>query len=431
MQTDAARSPGLSRNRAANLPGPSAETYCSGRWFVFTWLLFFASTAFGEVRLPLQGYYRVGRFFPVLVDGTDASGGTRLSAGECLDCDVEPTTASSLIVPMLAIGEPHALSNGHLPIALNSLAENERLVASTTAELPADLFPQCKVIAVHLDPADLLPGPPAAWESLDAIVLDAPSFSRITDSQRSSLLAGGVSLIATGQKPDDRWPWQQRDMVWRLDGNALGPGNQSIDEATYSPTFGWVPGWSAGMRGQVMGIATLITLLTCGILLAKTNRWTAAFSIAVPLLATGGIVIWRQSLASVERAGGDILIASNGLVQRDSWVYQRARTDSIQTVPWAGWTRPMFGSNRGVDEAAPRIQVKPDGTLSFSYHAIAGHTMAFVRREIQPGSSPATSPAQDSPMQELAKSVYLKAGYKIAGQVTGSAARWPGVLLSK
>jgi hypothetical protein len=153
--------------------------------------------------------------------------------------------------------------------------------------------------------------------------------------------------------------------------------------------------------------------------------------VALAILTSGGVVIYRHTLGTIDRAGGDIFVAGSPLLQRDSWVFQRAKDNSIQTVPFAGWTHPIFASAGGIDQTDLRICLSADDQLSFQYQAAAGHSLAFVRREIRPGSAPAVLNQRDSPMQETAKDLYLAPHTRIVGQTIPYDQRWPAVVISR
>jgi hypothetical protein len=390
------------------------------------------------VTLPLDGYCKPGRFFPILVNGNDAARANFFSADGCFPCSVEPSTSGKVIVPMLVASQPHALhwSGGSIElrsesITLRAPGDDERLIASIT-DLTADiaaLFPGKRLIPIHLDPADPLPGPPAAWETLDAIVLDSPMFQRITDSQRSALLAGGVMLVSIGdQAPDLNWPWKKVGSCWALSWPLIGPVGEIVNENVYAPTYAWTPGWSPAVRGQVVGVAAILVMITIALLL-RPNRITMSAAIILCLLTTLGIIAWRHSLGSIDRAGGDILIASGALLQRDAFVFERAKESSTQVVPWAGWTHPLFASGNQLNASSMRLNVSATAQLSFSYQASAGHTLAFLRRQVTPSTAPTAISSTLSPMQEAAKSEYLNAGNRITGEVKGSSDRWDAVVI--
>jgi hypothetical protein len=161
-------------------------------------------------------------------------------------------------------------------------------------------------------------------------------------------------------------------------------------------------------------------------------RHAAGFSVStLSIVATIAIICWRHSFAPVDRIGGDILVCHDGMIQRDAFVYERAKESSVQNIPFAGWTHPIFASSMGLNQSQMKLTMSSIGELTFTYHAISGHTMAFLRREVGPGSLPAVSAENHSPMRDVAKLEYLSSGGWMAGEVPGLRGRWGGVVIEK
>lgn len=345
---------------------------------------------------------------------------------------IEGGMGGSIVVPVLVTGQAKQIEWEGKWLPLHAVGEDECLVGSLNAEdarKAEAVFPGKRLIWVSLDAADLLPGPSAAWESLDAVVLDCGDFSRISDFERSTLLAGGVTFVAVGERaPDSRWPWKKSGAGWVLCCRVAGPQCGVINAGVYSPTFAWAGGWPARVRRQVVGVGVLILLIFFGLML-RDFRGVYFVAIGVCVFAAVGIVCWREALGSVVRGGGDIFVGRDGMLQRDQYVYERAREDSNQIVPWAGSTHPLFGSRQGMIESGMRLNVSAGGKLSFGYHAFAGHTMAFLRRSVEPGALQALASTDASPMRELVKDQYLDGGNRIGGETSQSGERWGGVVI--
>ena len=399
------------------------------------------------VRLPTDGYVRSGRYFPVEVQG---SGPVTLRADGCLPCEV--ANVGRTTVPMLVVTTPGELHGGGPALPLRVPADDERLVGAT-AEPPADLFPGRRVIPVRLDPADPLPGPPAAWEVLDAVVLDAAAMAALDDAHRSALLAGGVMLAVVGDAvaPDDRWPWQRRGTAWVLSYAPAGPAGV-VEPDAYVPTESWSPGWPPAIREAVVVIAVLLSLATVAWLYATgpaaggrgrpspvaaeaaapvsaARPWAGVLgAVTLSLAAAGGVAVWRATLDPVARGGGDVTVAGGRWSQRDAWVYNRARSSTDVSVPWAGWTHPIFASTAAAEGA--RVTVAPDGRLGFALHLSSGAATAFVRRDVAPGSPPDITGGSGGAMRGLAP-LYLSTGDRVAGETAAAAGRWPGVAIRR
>jgi hypothetical protein len=387
------------------------------------------ATAATTVHLPTDGYVRPGRYFPIEVR---ADAPAHLTADGCVPCDV---AAGWFTVPMLAAGAPGDLHGGDdPPVPFRVPADDERLVAST-GPLPAgaaDLFPSCRIVPVRLDPANPLPGPPAAWEVLDGLVLDAPAMAAVTDERRSALLAGGVALIVTGSDaaPDDRWPWQRRGPLWALAYRPAGPAGTVVLPDAYEPTDGWTPSWPAAVRGTAGAAAVVVVVAAIALAVLRT-RWAVVAAIALPCVATAAATAWRTRLDPVARGGGDVTITSPGRwSQRDAWAYERARSPADATVPWNGSTHPAFPSESAIATDRARLTVAADGSLAFTLHLSAGSAMAFVRRDVTVADAPLHTGGHDAVMRAIAP-LYLSTGDRLVGETPPAAGRWPGVVISR
>jgi hypothetical protein len=402
---------------------PQGRRLVSG--FLVAVVLFFPAITDADISLPLQGYYRTGRYMPVHVDPST----TQLAADGILPTLIESN--SDTIVPVLITGSPQSLSPS---LRLKPLADDERLIAfdGDTQRFAQSLFPDEKIIAIPVNPSEPLPGPPAAWESLDAIILDNQAMAGLDDNQRSALLAAGVLLAATGDAaPDVRWPWKHRKDLWILQDHPLGPAGELFDSTVFSPTYAWAPGASAVLRRQVVIAGALLGIAVIAIALWRCKVAVAAI-ILLSLIWTAGAIYWRHNLGIVNQAGGDIVIVSDSLVQQDSWLYERACARGIRRVDWNGSTHPVFASSAQLQSLGMKLVAGGTGNLAFEYYAIPGETVAFERRDVQPGTAPELTDTRNSPMRDLAKDDYLTKGFQIAGEQRAAAAgRWDSVIIEK
>lgn len=396
-------------------------------------LNFICASAPAAVRLPLDGYCRPGRYFPIEIDSQSA---ISFSANGALTTDVAAGSNPRAIIPMLVLGTPTDLHwpGGSLPLRVPGI--HERLIASTsnTIDVP-DLFPGDRLLPIHLDIADPLPGPPAAWEALDAVVLDAGEMARITAAQRSALLAAGVMLTVPGKtKPDEQWPWQLRRVstvpFWVLSFTPRGPIDQPTYPEVYAPTYGWSPGWPPAVRTQVAAAAAVLFLAIMAISLLR-NRWVIVGLIALSLSAAGAIAGWQKSFGTIDRAGGAVIVGSSNLIQHDEWMFERGRQDGEQIVSWDGSTHPIFGSDVAVAQSRMKITVPAYGTARFEFYLDHGKTIALMRREVRPGSLPKATNSNSSPMRELVKAAYLQSRDRITGEIPAAGESWPGVVINK
>jgi hypothetical protein len=351
----------------------------------------------------------------------DVSGSVSLRADGCLPCDV--TASVPMTVPMLAVGSPGSLSGDGSALPLRVPGDHERLVGMASDMDATALFPGERIIPVRLDPSRPLPGPAAAWEVLDAVVLDPAPMASI---DQPTLLAGGVTLAVTGDvAPDERW--QRRGNLWVLSYAPAGPGGVVSEEA-YVPTEAWTPGWPVAVREGVAitGVVTCLATVAATSLRRRWPRGSVFVAAAVPLAVAGGVVVWRSTLDPVAYGVGDVTVIGHGWCQRDRWVYERARWDTDVNVPWKGWTHPVFASDEAT--AGGRMTVGAEGSLAFSLRLSAGATVAFVRRDVTTGDAPAITGGDASAMRGVAP-LYLSRGDRTTGETAAPPGRWPGIVI--
>lgn len=363
------------------------------------------SSLCAQVTLPLQGYYRPDHFMPV-----HASGPATFTGEGIFPTTVNDSHPST--IPVLIHGRPRELNQtgGSPALPLRPVREDERLVASTSF-MPAfasDLFPDKKTIGIRLSDNDPLPGPVVAWEMLDAIILNAQEMALLGTDRQGALLGAGVLLAVTdgAAPPDTVWPWKRQGPLWLLRHTPLGPGSALVNERVYTPANAWKPEWAPAMRAQVLGGGVLLGIAAVALTLWR-SRATVLAIVLLSFVTCLAAVAWRGARGTVHIAGGDVVVNVDALVQRDTWVYERARANGVRRVRWDGLTRPVFASGTQLAEASLRLVVEDDGTLSFEYHARRGQTVAFMHRQVRPKAE-AEQPARHAtlPMNDLVNAMY-------------------------
>jgi len=172
-----------------------------------------------SVSLPLEGYHRAGRYMPVrvIVQGEPA-GELTLSADGAVTTTLQLNgAAADVIVPLLVVTDPLGPIAWSLPdgrkgtveTKLTALGDQDRLVGYSggNAGAAAGLFAGKTIIPVALDLAEPLRGQVAAWETLDAAVLDRPP----PDFTVRFLAVGGTAIVvrSPAQPPDVVLPWRR------------------------------------------------------------------------------------------------------------------------------------------------------------------------------------------------------------------------------
>jgi hypothetical protein len=350
-----------------------------------------AAAADLALSLPLGPYFRPGRYLPVHVTAAFAHRGNnwigvgassiagRLEIGkgagrsgiELIDGRVDA------IVPWLVMdaraGRPRLFAEEPFEFVdgpeLRELAPVERLVGWTSPDEPFArelLPPGTKVIPVALDPARPIVGNAAAWEMLDAIILDAASAARLDQAQLAGLVACGVTVAArTDCPPFPTWPWRRRGAYSVLSHVAAGPALGHGDAATasvycapaYSPVASWQAGWTWAFRRRVLLIAAVCCVLILG--LAIWRPPLAALWVAILAgLMCAGIGKWSGLHLPIQQAAGEVVVIGDALTQTDGWSYQTAAADDVATLKWVDVTRPVF-AGRGGRRSARRT--RPSG----------------------------------------------------------------------
>jgi hypothetical protein len=303
------------------------------------------------------------------------------------------------------------------------------------AAVAAELYSGKTIIPIPLNAAQPLPGVAAAWEALDALVLEtAPN-----DEMVGGLMAGGVAIVVrSAERPGGRWPWEGAAGRWVLHDRVAGPRG-AIEPAAYEPVYAWKPGWPASARRQVV----LLAVVFCVVAMAATlwrSRKVVLLVLAASAAAAAGFAWWGERQPAAREAVGAVIVTDGRTTQLDLWEYAQALRAGHAGHDWIGATRPMFASSRHMEALGMRLECTAAGRPArFHWDAQPGATMAFVTRSVRPEALQVQAmPAGDhSPLRELVRSSYLSAGGAIDGQawigppagLTDWRELWPSVLV--
>ncbi len=385
---------------------------------VLTW----ATVAQARVSLPLQGYCRAGRCMPVRIEQTPGS--VKLDGQ-----GIAVTNALSGrwgIVPLLVVSDtPGPLRVEAEEIPLRSLAGNDRLIgiASKDEHLPAELFAGQNLIKVHLDPANPIPGPPMAWETLDAIVLDSP----IDPQHIVEYLDSGMAVIVrTTNVPDSTWPWKKIDNGWLLQIAPSGPTSALVGESGYVPAQNWAPGLDSDIRIQIVLAAIVAMLLLTAMTLLR--RWYYAMP-AMCIACWAVIFYWRQNQPDLREVGGTITFSTATFQQRDRWRYVQSPHDSFGE---SALDRPMLVDSVFADEIQLSLYCRADGGNVWRYVLPHNTVLGLMDRVITPAKElPPMIDSSVSPLSDLARQIYLKPSTRLLGQTASAPNQWPGVVVGQ
>ena len=409
-----------------------------------------------RVEFPLGPYYRAGRYVPVQITfGLDAptGGALILSAQGAVDLEVRLAAGEGTVVaPWLMIQAPADArwrigADGPMhDLQLSPLRELgvEQALVAVVGEHPearqiAAQVTKATPILIERGAAAPLPGPATAWEMLDAVVMDRPTFAAAGDRAVSQLLAGGTSLIVRADEaPDARWTWERHGayQVARADPAGLrrfGPGDV---EGVLQQLSAWTDGLPGPLRGRIALYGALAAIALLGVALVRW-RWTPA----VLIVAAGGMWValatwWRGQTPLLQRDGA-VEIVDQAAAQIDTWIVQRAIDTTGVEMPWRAGLRPLIASPRAADAMRLTLVCREDGRpTGFRYVLPARRSAAFMWRQWGPASGAACSPAQRGPLLDLARQLYQRKSWTIQGQIEEEppslwAQRWPRVVVRR
>ena len=379
---------------------------------------------------------------PVEVVGRgEVSGSLELTASGAMPTEIPLSRDANVILPWLPIrgvDQIHwthaAHQHGAVETALTPLDDNECLVGyvGADADAVAALFPGKKIVGVALDPGHPLAGPPAAWETLDAAVLDASAAARINAGQVDVLLASGMALaVRSPQKPAGPWPWKQSGDYWIVQYPIIGPQSAYVPPA-YDAIAVWSRGWPASFRNQVMLAAVVFSLLALVVTLWH-SKLAVILMVVLALLACGASVVWRAKQDVTLHVSGTLYIESVAGIQRDDWTYVAVMRRATEPLPWSGLAHPIFATRRQIEQMPVRLVCASDGSPDhFQYQLEPDRSLGFLSRSIASSVHPTpATPIVSSPLRSLAMNLYMTQGDSLVGQQTQNSDPdfWPAAII--
>ena len=451
-------------------PSPSARSTSRIRSTLFYCLLSIACCAFPpispaeeSVTLPLNGYYHPGKYMPVHVvmqPMAPGEGNVRLFAGAGsvwtyvrLDGGRVDVTVPWMIVDARAqqlswhvSPRPHSVD---VAAALRPLGEHDRLVGwagvdpVAATEAAQRLFPGDHLILMPLDPLQPISGSAAAWDTLDAVVLDPAAAELVGEPRFAGLIAEGVAFVVRADipAPFPRWTWKLTGNWYVIQLHPAGPSAVVYNEAEYAPVSSWVQGWSTEMRHGVMlagaGFSAVILLLALW-----HPRFSVALAVIVSLFFLGGFEYFRDHHRPGQTVGGKIRIVTPTITQDDDWAYQSSHQTTYSNIRWVDTTRIMFSSAAQLDRLDARVVCFANGDPDYLFFNLPANVkVALLSRRCGPQAPTiAPTPATTTPLIDLAKNLYLRAGDEIIGEfpsapLIGEAyapiKQWPALVIKR
>jgi len=185
-------------------------------------LMTFASTAIAEttVTLPLEGYYRPGKFFPVRVT-SDRPIHVEITADNGIG---SRGTGEDLTMPVMLLSDNNrsiqlSIDGISRSINVRSLEAQQRLVMIASPDLAdgaRSLFPDSNLVYVNV-PREGVTSLSVAYESVDALLLREQDWAGwLAESSwmsliRDKLIAFGVTVaVKTASPAEWELAWQKR-----------------------------------------------------------------------------------------------------------------------------------------------------------------------------------------------------------------------------
>jgi hypothetical protein len=426
------------------------------------------------VDLPLQGYYRVGRYFPVR--WANAVGSLLELHGDGAVTTRIDSPASSGTAPLLAAGSVRNLRarlDGQTPAGIvvpagHELGVDDRLVGLIgdvqDSEL-GTLYRGKNLITIRLTAGTgtgaALSGPAAAWTTLDALVISAADFAARDRAWWNDMLCGGTQIVMhtatdpadpTAGRPDSLWPWQRIGPDWIVRCPAAVPTPQSVSAALLVAQS-WQPGLPATLRRRVW-LATVAAALVGVAVSIGPRRWRILIAAFAIIVMSGFTYAWLSAQPIVMAATADVWLMPDagevdGMLHRaDQWEFLRADRDQSCRVPWNGLCIPAQASLSAPGDF--HLQCRSDGSpQSVQIELTADRPAAIVMCQVTAAAAPAVMPDRRSPLREFASDVYHGTiGPDLSPTGTGGelqpasappgqreapppnwVARWPGVAL--
>jgi len=415
------------------------------------------SAAQVQVTFPLQGFFRPGRFMPVRVQSSSASGPVLLRADGAVGVSVEPGPdgAVNAVVPFLVVtqlGTPRweiaGGASGTAAASVTPLRDDQVLVGvvgpdtGAAASAAAKLFPGRQVIPVSLAGTPAMSGAPAAWETLDAVVFDDATHVFLAE-----LLQLGVSVVVRSDAPPaGNWAWQGGAGHWYVRHNPAGPRG-AIEPGAYEPIAAWRPGWPSPLRRRAALLATVFCIVAVGVTLWRRTRRAALAIVAASVVAAAGFTWWGRRQPMWCELDTRVVVTGPGGGHVDDWTYYRPLRPREVTVKVDRGSnfrdKPVFDSTQHLRQTGLLLHVDASGRpTGFTWHADGGTTLAFLNRSFFTGVGVAPGPTRSpplSPARELAVRCYLQPGDTLSEDPTQPdpepdaawSTRWPTVTVER
>jgi hypothetical protein len=375
-------------------------------------LMFLVPPCFAQENstLPLEGWYRTGRYMPVRV----VRGEQSVAADGAVPLQIDSSPSQSTIVPLLVFADKldglqiDGSARG-LDALLRPLSSHQQLVAVAGAgdRLAETLFPGETIVTVHVDPLDPLPGPTLAWQTLDALIIDGPWPGSFDLHKLPALLAGGTEIaVRSPDRPAGALPWESVEGGWVLRPAIDGPIGCDGNDLAYAPAAAWNPDLPGATRAQIFLAGVLFSIAALACLLLPRHLYLPAI-IAATIFAVIAIGGWQRRQDWIYHAQGEVIV-ERPLMQIDRWQFVTSPAEAAGEIPCSGEMWPIFADPS--QAIGSKMALRWSGTAGrYTFVLQPNARLGFVSRSFATGPhAPAAGDSADtqSPMMSVARALY-------------------------
>jgi hypothetical protein len=324
--------------------------------------------------------------------------------------------------------------NGHIePGELHALSSDQKLIAivGDNSALAGQLFPGNTIIPIPIDSTSPLPGSGAAWESLDAVIVEAGTWTRISEQTKSALFAEGVLLaVVSDAKPNEKFNWNRHGSAWIAHSGMIAPPVVLAD--AYAPTYAWQPGRSLAYRRQIVLLGALVCI-AAGVVALWRSRLMPGGQAVVMGITIAMVCWWNSRKSPISIMESAVCIDGTDQTVIDTWFFQSSRKDAPFRRHIRGTAHPIFFDQAQMAQSQLELSCEGNGEP----HAIAGSLkglwpLVMIDRSEEPGAIAAMGEIEN-PMRALPLRL-LYPGCQVRGEYQGKeppSVRWPALILRR
>lgn len=405
------------------LPVDREKEYGRHLFAVFVFLIAvlpIAAVAEPIISLPLDGYYRPGKFFPVRIT-VDQPVDVRIDSPNGIGARGHGTSLTLPVMLLSTNARSIAIQiNGKTTdLPVRSLEGNQQLVLTTLpaqVDRPFMLDPSKQPVVAAISP-ERLSDITAADESADVLLVSAAEFGKLSDAIVRKLLAAGITVaVNAGDAPASAWPWKRVGGWSVIDVPVRGPTTSTDDASVYEAAADFTFARTPAVRRTVFLSATLFSILALASTLLGRRSSYATGAITIIAIAAGLFYAARQT-AVAERSAA-VYVPGTFMAQRDEWTFRtRSVLGQDEWKSVGDMDRPIFA---GQADSLSMWTEPSDAGPVFHYTLRPRQKVAFVRRVFIPpladngtGWTLGWEAAEPSNFDKLIREFYVRPGERI------------------